>query len=687
MAANSDPNTPQQPSDLQAMLARLRGMSGSPGTATAPEPPKAAAATAVAAPPPPAPPAPPKPAAPPAAARPAPAAAPPAPKPAAPVAAIPPKAAGPQICAVCKSPRAGAEDFCMNCGCVWPAPGSAAAAGATAAGTLLKGRYELGGLIKEYGGVSRNKGTDRGGATAQPVVIIHAPVGGGANGEVQPGFDADLVPNLNWPSVGWEKNLLEKADSPCLPKIVEHFSENGEEYLVIENPVGQSLWNAWDDPDSTWEQRFGWLKNVAQALQAIHKHGPAIIEGLRPDIVTVPPGGGAILADLADLLPLPLPSNAPIRGSHYTAPEVAMARESTDARSDHYSFGAMLYALHLGRELSDQDFEKNGLAKHFIARFPDVHPLYGRLVMRTLQRDVGNRLPSDEAGKKDATGFQELIDILEVGRRNFGIVRQEIACWTTTGIVRTNNEDAFSLIHAAETRMEDFSEYTLVVLADGMGGYEAGEIAAALCLDTLREKMVAHGQLAAVAGKKHAKQGELDVNAMKKFIYDAMKETNKVVFQAPSKGIGRRGMGCTAEVIYMDGQNIVVGHIGDSRTYHYSQGRLHQLTRDQTLVNRLVELGQITAEEADNHPRKNELQQAVGGRADVEPAVYSAKLRAGDWVLCTTDGLTGHVKNDELQEMFQLEAGSADTAARRLVNFANLRGATDNTTVVVIRCL
>jgi protein phosphatase len=136
----------------------------------------------------------------------------------------------------------------------------------------------------------------------------------------------------------------------------------------------------------------------------------------------------------------------------------------------------------------------------------------------------------------------------------------------------------------------------------------------------------------------------------------------------------------------MDGYNIVVGHVGDSRTYQLSQGRLTQITRDQTLVNRLVELGQISQEEAENHPRKNELQQAMGGRADVEPAVYSAKLRPGDWVLVTSDGLINHIKNEEIQEMFQLEAYSADTAARRLVNFANLRGATDNTTVVVIRC-
>ena len=98
-----------------------------------------------------------------------------------------------------------------------------------------------------------------------------------------------------------------------------------------------------------------------------------------------------------------------------------------------------------------------------------------------------------------------------------------------------------------------------------------------------------------------------------------------------------------------------------------------------------MELGQISEAEADNHPRKNELQQAIGGRRDVEPSVYSSTLKPGDWLLVCSDGLTGHIKNDEIQEMFQLEANSSELAARRLVNFSNLRGATDNSTVVVVR--
>ncbi|HXG08917.1 MAG TPA: hypothetical protein VNK04_03940, partial [Gemmataceae bacterium] len=140
-----------------------------------------------------------------------------------------------------------------------------------------------------------------------------------------------------------------------------------------------------------------------------------------------------------------------------------------------------------------------------------------------------------------------------------------------------------------------------------------------------------------------------------------------------------------AEVVYVDGRNVVVGHVGDSRTYHLHEGRLIQLTRDQTLVNRLVELGQLTPEEAEDHPRKNELQQALGGQPYIEPGLYHGKMSPGDWVIVCSDGLTNHVKPDELKQMLQGEATSAEMAARRLTNLVNLMGATDNSTVVVIR--
>jgi serine/threonine protein phosphatase PrpC len=112
---------------------------------------------------------------------------------------------------------------------------------------------------------------------------------------------------------------------------------------------------------------------------------------------------------------------------------------------------------------------------------------------------------------------------------------------------------------------------------------------------------------------------------------------------------------------------------------------LNLMTRDQTLVNRLVELGTLSAEEAETHPRRNELQQAVGGQPDVEPGAYAAVLKPGDWVVVCSDGLSNHINAADLKEMLQSEATSAEMAARRLVNLANIEGATDNATVVVVR--
>ena len=116
-----------------------------------------------------------------------------------------------------------------------------------------------------------------------------------------------------------------------------------------------------------------------------------------------------------------------------------------------------------------------------------------------------------------------------------------------------------------------------------MGGYDAGEVAAALAIQTLRKTLLQHKMFAALAGETPPEPGTFYVDKCKKVLHAALKEANRTVYQAPRNGIGRRGMGCTAEAVYVDGENIIVGHVGDSRTYHLHQGRLIQMTRDQTL--------------------------------------------------------------------------------------------------------
>src|SRR5579884_1446562 len=620
-----------------------------------------------------------------------------------------------QLCPHCGAARKGGLSYCDECGWVFP-QGEPTAAPATAmqapAGRLLD-RYEMGALISERGERSRYHGVDRGAdGLPAPVVIVRMalpPVAEAVPIAEEPAETEEVVPSFSesvadgpvtevfstasaWPSLAWERELLQKAQHPALPRVLETFTDGGFEYLIEEAPTGQSLWDAWDDLDTTSEQRFLWLKHVAEALQQLHPAG-AILEGLRPDIVVVTGAGLARLTDLSDLLPLPLPPSPPIRATYYTAPELVAASETVDARSDLYSVGAMLYALHVGRELTDTDFDRNGSPKPFIPRFPDTHPLFGRLISKTFRRDVAGRFPTDEAARQDPTGFTELIHVLDICRRRLDNVRLDIAAWTTTGMVRTGNEDAFALLHGVESRQDDLNESALVFLCDGMGGYEAGEVAAALTIQALRKNLLAQRPFAFLAGASSfqaegtepAADTPIDPETCKKLLGAALRDANKQVFNASRTSAARRGMGCTAEALFVSPRFVAVGHVGDSRTYHLHRGQLIQLTRDQTFVNRMVELGQLTPEEAENHPRRSELQQAIGGHADVEPALYYSPLLPGDWIVVCSDGLPNHVTAADLKQMLQSEATSAEMAARRLVNFVNLEGATDNATVVVIR--
>jgi protein phosphatase len=626
-------------------------------------------------------------------------------------ASVPTGEAAPPTCPFCGAARVAGLTYCNDCGLVFPVgPPVAGLPLESSSGVRLMERYELGELISERGDVCRYRGRDHGAGTPEPlpVILVRCPVAPAAlpaapvdndpvttgEDEILPNFDVTTLPTVPkvevpnaaavWPSLGWEREVLEKARHPALPQISGTFEDNGFAYLVQEVPPGRLLWDAWDDPDTTADQRYGWLKQIAEGLHQLHQAG-AMLEGLRPDIIVIAPSGQAMLTDLSDLLPLPVPEGAPVRGTLYTAPELLVSPEKADARAALYSFGATLYALHVGRELTETAFDRPGVPKPLIPYFPDIHPLFGRLVSKTFCQELEARFPTEEASREDPTGFAELIRTLEVCRRVLGNARLEIAAWTTTGMVRTGNEDAFALVHAIESRQDDLGEFALILLADGMGGYEAGEVASGMAIHAIRQSLLGHPLFAALAGDAPPPPGDFRLEDCKEAILTALKEANKRVSEAARSGQGRRGMGCTAEAVYVDGRHVVVGHVGDSRTYHLRRGRLVQITRDQTLVGRLLELGQLTEEEAAAHPRRSELQQAIGGRTDVDPELYHAPLSPGDWILVCSDGLSNHVRPEELQEMMQSEATSAEMAARRLVNFANLRGANDNATVVVIR--
>jgi serine/threonine protein phosphatase PrpC len=614
-------------------------------------------------------------------------------------------------CPACGLPRDDNSEYCIDCGLVFesfvPPPPIEAPQNAS---PRLKGRYQLGDLIISRGNVSRHKGLDFAAGTPQPlsVIILRGPpvidplsalTSDGADGspkgeELLPTFEDRLGQSQTvtvllplqpqWPSVAWERFVLERIQHPAFPRVLDSFTENGVDYLVEEIHTGLPLWNAWDDPTGTAEQRFGWLQQIAFAMQQLHQFG-VVIESLQPEIFDVVPEGQVVFTDLSGLLALPLPPEPLIRASYYTAPELVLTPDQADARADLFGFGALLFVLFMSRELAEMDFARPGVPKPFLPQFPDIHPLLGRLISKTFCADRDARLPTDEAIEEDSTGFKELLRLLEVCRRTLDQVRLDIASWTSAGMVRTYNEDAFALMHAVGSQQDYQEESALVVLADGMGGTAAGEVASAIAVQSVRDHLLQNPMFAGLKPDATAERAPFEIEGAKQLIVDASKKANAEIFAASQRTVGKRGMGCTVEVVYVKGRFLVAGHAGDSRTYHFQEGRLHQVTRDQTLVGRLVELGQLTPEQAATHPRRSELQQALGGRPEVEPLVYDRTLKPGDWVVICSDGLSNLVGPEEMKQMLQVEATSAEMAARRFVNQANALGAGDNVTVVVIR--
>jgi PPM family protein phosphatase len=214
-----------------------------------------------------------------------------------------------------------------------------------------------------------------------------------------------------------------------------------------------------------------------------------------------------------------------------------------------------------------------------------------------------------------------------------------------------------------------------------MGGHAGGDQAARLALRTVGTTLAP-----LLTGALSTQQPDVTRAGLANSIDAAIKEANRVVQQAAAADRRYKGMGATAAVVVIWNGRVVIGHIGDCRVYHHHAARLKQVTRDQTVVNRMVELGQLRAEEAAGHPASNQVLQAVGTRTALEPARYKLKLVTGDWLLVGCDGLHGQVDDGTIQATVSKAPPSAALLASQLVELADQSGGADNCTVVAVRC-
>lgn len=222
---------------------------------------------------------------------------------------------------------------------------------------------------------------------------------------------------------------------------------------------------------------------------------------------------------------------------------------------------------------------------------------------------------------------------------------------TDIGCVREHNED--SLIVSPP----------LFVVADGMGGHAGGEVASEIAVSVIAARAPQH----------------VDSQALG----EAVRAANTEIIRASQDGRGREGMGTTATAALLEGERLVIAQVGDSRAYLLHQGRLQQITRDHSLVADMIDAGQLTEEEARVHPQRSVITRALGSDPTTQPDLYEINVEAGDRLLLCSDGLSGMVSDQDIEEVMH-STRDPQRCANTLVDEAIAAGGHDNVTAIVV---
>ena len=242
----------------------------------------------------------------------------------------------------------------------------------------------------------------------------------------------------------------------------------------------------------------------------------------------------------------------------------------------------------------------------------------------------------------------------------------DFALKTHPGLVRPLNEDALGADPACG----------LFVLADGLGGYNAGEVASVMAISSVLER------LASSIDKLDVDEGAFTPDEA---IYDTVTDINASIYNAALNSTAFEGMATTLVIGWFLGGRLWVAHTGDSRLYRYRDSMLEQLTRDHSFSQELLDAGMVTEEEARSLPAKNLVTRALGAAADIEPEIHNVDVLAGDIFLLCSDGLTEMVGSYEIEGLLSINEDDMHETARRLVDLANESGGRDNISVIVVR--
>lgn len=232
---------------------------------------------------------------------------------------------------------------------------------------------------------------------------------------------------------------------------------------------------------------------------------------------------------------------------------------------------------------------------------------------------------------------------------------------TDVGMIRSGNEDCYAADASAARG--------IFIVADGMGGHAAGEVASEMAVTIVLSKI--------------KDVSDLGDGSVTKVLGEALKMANRAIHDRTITEVDKQGMGTTVSVLLLADARYLIGQVGDSRVYLLRDGTLKQLTKDHSYVQEQVDLGNLTPEQARYHPYSNVITRCVGASPEVEPDLYAGEARTGDIFLVASDGLTGMVDDRRLAQLLMSRA-EPERKVQALIAEANGRGGLDNITAIVV---
>lgn len=479
-----------------------------------------------------------------------------------------------------------------------------------------------------------------------------------------------------------EIKRLQTVTYPALTRFIETLDEGERRYLICTAP--RSLAPLQAVHFEGWREVVRAILSLCQTLQKLHS-----AHTLLNDFSSVqwnPDEGRVFIYELAHAMDMPIdterylhekpPHPSPLSQSlgrgeggegqplwvdpNFTAPEVQSNRlREIGVASDIYALAALCYRLLFGRLYAPPSFDAVEGQTHNEAETRCLPPALHRFLVTGLQPEAINRPESVGAVKN------ELISLLAIRHHRWG-------AGSDIGRYRRQNQDGYFAQSTAIYAQSQPITVGLYLVADGMGGAAAGDLASRIVVETCQRSW---GELLCAA-RFHQKTDSEWLH----WVSGVLQKANDAIIKAA----GGNEMGSTATLSLVINQRAYFAHIGDSRAYLISGENIEQLTDDHSLVARLVRLGALAPEDVVNHPQRHIIYKSLGIERTIAPDCFVRQLSASYALLICSDGLHGMVKDDQLLQVVIDENLAHTEKVNVLINRANEAGGTDNITAVYV---